>query len=102
MNRGLIFTAGIAATLGFGALWHGPLGAGDRLATHAEKLARATLDHYEMNAVDAHLARHPLTRTMILSGPADEFQHGELVRILSEVPGVADVTWARSSREVRR
>ena len=57
MNRGRsIFAAGVAATLGFGALWHGPLGAGDRLAARAEKIARATLDHYEL-ADDRRAAR---------------------------------------------
>ena len=40
MNRALIFTAGLAVTLGFAALWHGPLGAGDRLAARAERIAR--------------------------------------------------------------
>ena len=93
MNRLTIFAAGVAATLGAGALWHGPLGAGDRLASRADAVARATLDHYEMPAVSAKLERSPLSRTMILSGPADSFQRAELVRILREIPGVAAVRW---------
>ena len=97
MNSLTIFAAGIAATLSAGALWHGPLGAGERLAGRADALARATLDHYEMTAVSATLERAPLSRTMILSGPADSFQRAELVRILSEIPGVAEVRWDPAS-----
>jgi len=88
---------GAAATLAFGALWHGPLGAGEKLAGRAEDLARATLDHYEMPAVSSRFERDPLSRTLILSGPADSFQRRELVRILREVPGVAQVRWDAQS-----
>ena len=93
MNRPTIFALGVAATLGFGAVWHGPLGTGDALAARAETLARRTLDHYEMTRVSARLERGPLSRTMVLSGPGDSFQRAEMVRILSEVPGVAAVRW---------
>ena len=93
MNRGLIFVGGIAATLAFAALWHGPLGAGDRLATRAEKIARKTLILYELRAVSARVARDPMARTMILSGPADAFQRSELVRIMGQVPGINAVRW---------
>jgi hypothetical protein len=30
---------------------------------------------------------------LILSGPADDFQRGELVQILDDIPGVVDVQW---------
>ena len=97
MNRGLIFFGGVAATLAFAGLWHGPLGAGDRLATRAEKIARATLAYYELPAVSARVARHPLSRTMMLSGPADRFQRSELVRIMGQVPGINAVAWDPAS-----
>ena len=97
MNRTLIFLSGAAATIAASALWHGPLGAGERLATRAEKIARATLDYYEMSAVSARLARHPLSRVIILSGPADDFQRSELLRIMSQVPGVNEVRWDPAS-----
>ena len=93
----MIFAGGVAATLAFGALWHGPFGAGERFAERADALARATLDHYEMTAVSARLERSPLSRTMILSGPADDFQRTELVRIMAEIPGVAEVRWNPAS-----
>lgn len=97
MNRGLIFFAGIAATLAFAALWHGPLGAGERLATRADKIARATLLLYERPMNSATLERGPLARRMILSGPADDFQRSELVRIMGQVPGVNQVRWDPAS-----
>ena len=97
MNRTLIFLSGAAATIAGSALWHGPLGAGERLATRAEKIARATLDYYEMSAVSARVARHPLSRVIILSGPADDFQRSELLRIMGQVPGVNEVRWDPAS-----
>ncbi len=97
MNRAAIFLAGVAATLAASALWHGPLGAADRFAARADKVALDTLQYYEMPAVSARLERGPMTRRMILSGPADRFQRGELVRILNQVPGVNDVQWDPAS-----
>ena len=93
MNRRLIVLLGIAATILETALWHGPLGAGDRLAARAETIARRTLDYYELPMVQARMERSPLTRRMILSGPADGFQRSELVRILDDIPGVLEVRW---------
>lgn len=93
MNRRTIILLGLVATLGFTALWHGPLGAGERLARQSEASARKTLDYYELPMVQAHLQRGPLARRLILSGPADEFQRAELIRILDETPGVLDVRW---------
>jgi len=93
MNRNLILLIGIAATAAFSALWHGPLGAGERLALQSESIARHTLDYYELPMIQAHLQRRPLSRRLILSGPADDFQRRELVRILDETPGVLEVRW---------
>lgn len=93
MNRNSILLLGIAATLGSTALWHGPLGAGERLAVRAETTARRTLDYYDLPMIQARMERGPLSRRLILSGPADDFQRSELVRILDDVPGVLDVRW---------
>ena len=97
MNRRSIVLAGVAAVLAETALWHGPLGAGDRLAARAEVVARRTLDYYELPMIQVHMQRTPLTRRLILSGPADDFQQAELVRILNKVPGVLDVRWDPAS-----
>jgi len=93
MTRRTVLLVGLAATVGFSALWHGPLGAGERLALQSETSARRTLDYFELPMIQAHLQRGPLARRLILSGPADDFQRAELVRILDETPGVLDVRW---------
>lgn len=97
MSRRLELLAGIVAVLGFTALWHGPLGAGDRMAQHIETQARRQLDHDEMHMIQAKLQRRPMARRLILSGPADDFQRGELVRRLDTVPGVLEVRWDPAS-----
>jgi len=86
---------GTAAAFAVSLLWHGPGGAGERFRTSVERSARVTLDNYEMGQVAARLERGPLTRTLVLSGPADDFQQRELVRILSLLPGVGAVRWDR-------
>ena len=97
MNRRTILLLGVVATLGFTALWHGPLGAGERLAADSEASARRTLDYYELPMIQAKMQRGPLSRRLVLSGPADDFQRSELVRILDETPGVLDVRWDPAS-----
>jgi hypothetical protein len=97
MNRSRILLIGVAAVLAETALWHGPLGAGERLARQAEASARRTLDHYEMPMIQAKLQRSPLRRRLMLSGPADDFQRSELVRILDQTPGVLKARWDPAS-----
>ena len=97
MNRRTILLSGMAAVIAFSALWHGPLGAGDRLASKAEAAARARLDRDEMFQVQARLERRPLSRRLIVSGPADDFQRAEIIRRLDEVPGVLEVQWDPAS-----
>ncbi|MCC5709538.1 hypothetical protein LH488_27930, partial [Klebsiella pneumoniae] len=63
---------GLAASIAGAALWHGPLGTGERMARTIETAARAELDRLEMGAVEGHLLRDPLRRTLVLIGPADE------------------------------
>ena len=93
-KRRKTFFAGLAATIGVAILWHWPLGAADRLAGRVEAAALAELRHQEMFGVTARLDRSPLRRRLVLSGPAEDFQQAELVRILDELPGVSGVRWA--------
>jgi len=37
-----------------------------------------------------------LSRRLILSGPADDFQRDQLVKIMSQVPGVSRASWSPS------
>lgn len=97
MTRQTILLLGLAATFGFTAVWHGPLGAGERLASDIESKARRTLDYYELPMIQAKLQRGPISRRLVLSGPADDFQRSELVRILDQTPGVLEVRWDPAS-----
>lgn len=93
----LTLAIGLAAAIAAAGLWHGPLGAANRLATTVDRSARQTLDAYEMTAVEARLHRDPLSRRLALSGPADDFQRGELVRIMGDLPGVREARWSGGS-----
>lgn len=93
MTRLRILLIGLALTIGFAGLWHAPLGAGERMAAHAEDITQRTLTKYEMTGVTGRYERGPLARRLSLSGKVDDFQREELVRILNEVPGVLGVYW---------
>jgi hypothetical protein len=85
---------GVAAALAAAIVWHGPLAAGERLSRQIEADAATTLEFYEMTGVTARVHRAPLSRQLILSGPADDFQRVELVRTLSAMPGVSVARWS--------
>ncbi len=93
MNRHAALAIGVGATLAATLLWHGPGGAGEGFAGMIDRTMRATLDHYEMQPVQARLQRDPLTRRLLLDGPADAFQRAEIARIALEVPGLAQAHW---------
>ncbi len=100
IRRPAIFAIGVAATLGVTALFHGPMGEGDAFAGSIEQAARAELDRQEMVQINARLERGPLRRTLVLSGPADDFQREELPKIMVKVPGVEAVRWDPASLPV--
>lgn len=93
----LFLVIGIAIALGGAALWHGPLGAAQRFTSTVETQARAVLVDWEMGQVHARLHHGPLTRRLILSGPADDFQRSQLVEIMGTLPGVSSATWSPRS-----
>jgi len=95
-NRRLILAAAALAALAAAALWHGPLGAADRLAANIEANVARTLSYYEMSQVRAGLHRGPLTRRVMMSGTANDFQRNELVRLMDDIPGVSGATWDSS------
>jgi hypothetical protein len=96
-KRRTVLLAGLATTLAAAALWHGPFGAANRFSAGVERSARHTLDDWEMYQVTAHLHHGPLTRRLVLAGPADDFQRSELVRIMSAIPGVRGARWSATS-----
>lgn len=91
-----VILIGAAAAVAAALLWHGPLGAADRFAVAVERNARFVLDDWEMGAVSARLQRGPLTRRLELGGPADDFQRGQLVRLMNLVPGVGSASWGKA------
>jgi hypothetical protein len=93
-KRNVALISGFAVSIALAALWHGPFGAADRFTAQVERSARKTLDYYEMTEVGAHLHHDPLTRRLVLSGPADDFQTSELVRMMGALPGVSGARWS--------
>jgi len=93
-RRNAAFAFGLAAAIGAAALWHGPLGAADRLASRVERGIRDALVYYEMTQVTGHVQHGPLTRRVQLSGPADDFQRSELARLMRQIPGASGATWS--------
>ena len=93
-RRWLTLAGGIVACIAAAGLWYGPMGASRVLMHRVERDARITLDNYEMLQVGAYLHRKPLSRRLILYGPADDFQRSELARILGQIPGVREVRWS--------
>lgn len=97
MNRYVAIGLGALATVAGVSVWHGPLGTADRFAYPIERQARTALDHWEMPLIQARLERQPMSRRLVLSGPADDFQREELVRRLRALRGVSDVVWDPAS-----
>jgi hypothetical protein len=93
-GRNAALIVGMAATLALTALWHGPVGGADRFEAKVQYAIQKNLIYYEMTRVSAHLHHGPLTREVVLSGPADDFQRGELVALMDELPGVSSASWS--------
>lgn len=93
-RRTIVLLIGILLSIAAAGLWSGPMGAAGRLARQVERDARLTLDNWEMTQVTAHLHRAPLSRTLVLSGAANDLQRRELVRIIGSLSGVRDVSWS--------
>jgi hypothetical protein len=93
-HRRLLLGGGLVAAIALAALWHGPLGGAARFSARVERGIHATVTYYEMTQVSAHLHHAPLTRQVLLAGPADDFQRSELVRVMGQIGGVSGATWS--------
>jgi hypothetical protein len=93
-KRNALLAAGFAASIVLALLWHGPGGGADRFSAKVERSVHDLLVYYEMAQITAHLHHDPLTRRVMLSGTADDFQRSELVRLTDELPGVSGATWS--------
>jgi hypothetical protein len=95
-KRSLALAVGFAISLALAALWHGPLGAADRFAQIVDRSVRTALVNNEIPEVTGHIHRGPLTRRVLLSGPANDFQRSQLVQIIGSLPGVSRAQWTAS------
>ena len=93
---------GLGAALLAGWISHGPLGQGEAFIAAIEAQAQAEVREAAVPGVDVRLARDPLRREALLSGPANDFQRegqgllpGLNDRMLA-IPGVGGVSWADS------
>ncbi len=93
-KRVLPLALGAILALGLAALWHGPGGAANRFTKSVEQVVREALVNNEIPEVSGHLQRGPLTRRVLLSGPADDFQRREVVNLMNVVPGVESASWS--------
>jgi membrane protease YdiL (CAAX protease family) len=93
-GREIRLAIGVAISLALAAIWHGPLGGANRFEAKVERQVHQLLVDYEMTQVTAHLHQHPLTRRVMLSGPADDFQRRGLVEYMDQIPGVGSATWS--------
>jgi hypothetical protein len=97
-KRYFLLAGGVVGSLVASALWHGPAGAADRLSAKIEQDARLTLVNYEApEGMTARIHHGPLTRQLMLSGPGNDFQRGEAVRLLDQIPGVSEASWTRTA-----
>jgi len=98
---------GLAATVVMGWVYHAPLGNGEAFVGGLEAQARAKVAAAELPGIAVSAARQPMSRTMILSGPADQFQRegmGEMPGLtgrVEAVEGVAAVRWADEGKGSR-
>lgn len=84
---------GLAGLLAAVVLWHGPLGGGSRFARLIEGAVAAELKWLEMPEISGKLERTPLSRTLVLAGPANDFQQEGFVRALKPIKGIPRIRW---------
>lgn len=100
MSRTVKLLIGLAAALIVAWLQHGPLGSGEALVGRLEDQARSAVAASDVARIGVEFPRSPLSRTAVLSGPANDFQRngmGEmpgLTGIVAAIEGVEKVRWA--------
>jgi hypothetical protein len=92
-KRNAALGIGAGLTIILALVWHGPLGAANRFVAQVERAARQMIIYNEVPWITGHVHHDPLTRRLILSGRADDFQRSELARIVGEIPGVSSAQW---------
>ncbi|TFI59942.1 hypothetical protein E2493_01445 [Sphingomonas parva] len=99
MNVPVKILIGLAAAMLMAWVWHGPGGQGEALVGHLERQAVAATADAELPGITVRMARDPLARTAIISGPANDLQREGLGSqfgvkdYVRAVPGIANVRW---------
>lgn len=99
MKRPVKILIGLLAALLMGWLWHGPGGQGDAMIASLEHQAQEAARHAELPGISVRLDRDPLSRTAIVTGPANDLQREGLGSqwgvkdYVRNVPGIAGVRW---------
>jgi hypothetical protein len=90
---------GLAALLVMGWAWHGPAGRGEAFVAALDAEARPAVDQIGLPGIQVRMARDPIRRVAIMSGPADHIQREGmgsemgLSDYVRAVPGVSGVHW---------
>jgi hypothetical protein len=90
---------GFAALLIMGWIWHGPAGRGEAFAEALETQARAAIAPIGIAGIEVRIARGPIRRVALMSGPADQVQREGmgsemgLSDYVRAVPGMGGVHW---------
>ena len=99
MPRFAKFLVGLLAALIAGWISHGPLGQGNAFIDGVEARAKVVVRDAGVPGVSVQMARHPLRRQAILSGPANDYQRegqGEYPGLndrVRAIPGVGSLRW---------
>ena len=88
MSRNVVLLLGAVATLAVAELYHGPLGASQKLEQQIERTARAELDRNEMYQVNAELEERPMAIPFMGKLVATEYNQ-RLAMLAQEIEGPA-------------
>src|SRR3712207_2073964 len=103
MSSWLKFLIGFAAALLAGWIAHGPLGQGEAFVGRLEAQAQAVVRDSELPGGQGRLARDPLAREAILSGPADDVERegqGQFPGLngrVRAIAGISGIRWEESA-----
>lgn len=99
MSPWLKLLIGIAAALAAGLISHGPLGRGEAFVGLLEARVNEEVRTADLPGVTARLGRDPLSREVVLTGTANDFQRegmGLLPGIndrIRAIPGISGLRW---------
>ena len=99
MSRWTKLLIGLLAAFAVGWIGHGPLGQGSAYIGEVEARAQAQVRAAAIPGVEVRMSRAPLSRTAILSGPANDFQREGIGGMpglngrVAAVKGVSAVRW---------